>query len=94
MIDDIAVRAEKHLLDDRGPFFVLRCYLEPSEYRKEIDAVCASMGKARYGVASKLPLPVGSVFNGRPFECAIDSGASARAFNFKHQGGMVYGKTG
>ena len=28
MIADMAYRAEKHMLDDRGPFFVLRIYLE------------------------------------------------------------------
>jgi hypothetical protein len=28
MIADMANRAEKHMLDDGGPFFVLRIYLE------------------------------------------------------------------
>ena len=46
MLDSMAERAEKHLLNDRGPFFVLRCYLETGEYRKEIDAVMRKHGQS------------------------------------------------
>jgi hypothetical protein len=33
MIDDLAKRAEEHLLNDGGPFLVLRAYFETGEYR-------------------------------------------------------------
>ena len=46
MIAAMSYRAEKHLLDDRGPFFVLRIYLENGEYRKEIDAVMRKHGQS------------------------------------------------
>jgi hypothetical protein len=46
MIADMAYRAEKHLLDDRGPFFVLRMYFQTGQYRKEIDAVIEKHGQS------------------------------------------------
>lgn len=46
MIASMAYRAEKHLLDDRGPFWVLRIYLETGQYRKEIDAVMRKHGQS------------------------------------------------
>ena len=46
MIADMAARAEKHLLDDRGPFFVLRIYFETGEYREELDAVMRKHGQS------------------------------------------------
>jgi hypothetical protein len=46
MIADMAYRAEKHMLDDRGTFFVLRIYLETGEYRHEIDAVMRKHGQS------------------------------------------------
>ena len=46
MIAGMAYRAEKHMLDDRGPFFVLRIYLETGEYRQEIDAVIRNHGQS------------------------------------------------
>jgi hypothetical protein len=46
MVADMAYRAEKHLLDDRGPFFVLRIYLATGPYRKEIDAVMRKHGQS------------------------------------------------
>ena len=46
MIADMAYRAETHMLDDRGPFFVLRIYLETGEYRQEIDAVMRKHGQS------------------------------------------------
>ena len=46
MIADLSRIAEKHLLDDRGPFFVLRIYLETGEYRKEIDAMMKQHGQS------------------------------------------------
>ena len=46
MIADMAYRAEKHMLDDRGPFFVLRVYFETGEYRQEIDAVMRKHGQS------------------------------------------------
>jgi hypothetical protein len=45
MIDDLAKRAEEHLLNDGGPFLVLRAYFETGEYRKEIDAVMRKHGQ-------------------------------------------------
>ena len=36
MIASMAYRAEKHLLDDRGPFFVLRIYLETANTEKRL----------------------------------------------------------
>jgi hypothetical protein len=39
MIADMAYRAEKHMLDDRGPLFVLRIYFATGEYRHEIHAM-------------------------------------------------------
>ena len=42
---DIAARAERHLLNDDGPFFVLRAYLETGEYNAEIDAVMRKYGQ-------------------------------------------------
>ena len=46
MITDLSERAERHLLDDRGPFFVLRTYLETGQHRKEIDAVMKKHGQS------------------------------------------------
>ena len=37
MIADMAYRAEKHMLDDRGPFFVLRIYLGGCEFRRFLN---------------------------------------------------------
>jgi hypothetical protein len=48
MIEDMCRRAEKHFLDDRGPFFVLRIYLENGQYRNEIDAVMRKHGQAPF----------------------------------------------
>jgi hypothetical protein len=45
MLAKMATRAEKHLLDDRGPFFVLRIYFETGDYREEIDAVMRKHGQ-------------------------------------------------
>jgi hypothetical protein len=46
MTADMTYRAEKHMLDDRGPFFVLRIYFETGEYRQEIDAVMRKHGQS------------------------------------------------
>jgi hypothetical protein len=46
MLAAMAYRAERHLLDDRGPFFVLRIYLETGEYRNELDAVMRKHGQS------------------------------------------------
>jgi len=40
MIADLSERAERHLLDDRGPFFVLRAYLKTgTEYDRFLDNI-------------------------------------------------------
>ncbi len=46
MIADIAARAEKWLLDDGGPFFVLWSYFPTGQYRQEIDAVMLRHGQS------------------------------------------------
>jgi hypothetical protein len=46
MIEDMCRRSEKHFLDDRGPFFVLRIYLENGQYRNEIDTVMRKHGQS------------------------------------------------
>jgi hypothetical protein len=48
MITDLSERAERHFLDERGPFFVLRSYLETGEYRTEIDAVMKKHGQSPF----------------------------------------------
>jgi len=48
MLEDMCRRAEKHFLDDRGPFFVLRIYLETGQYRNEIDAVMRKHGQSPF----------------------------------------------
>lgn len=48
MIADLCARAERHLLDDRGPFFVLRIYLETGQYRKQLDAVMRKHGQSPF----------------------------------------------
>ena len=49
MIASLAARAERHLLDDRGPVFVLRAYLETGQFRREIDAVIRKHGQSPLG---------------------------------------------
>jgi hypothetical protein len=46
MIADIAARAEKWLLEDGGPFFVLWSYFATGQYRYEIDAVMRQHGQS------------------------------------------------
>jgi hypothetical protein len=46
MITALSERAERHLLNDDGPFFVLRIYLETGQYRREIDAVMMKHGQS------------------------------------------------
>jgi hypothetical protein len=46
MLKFMADKAEKHLLEERGPFFVLRMYLESGEYRREIDAMIRRHGQS------------------------------------------------
>jgi hypothetical protein len=46
MIENMCCRAEKHFLDDRGPFFVLRIYLETGQYRKQMDALMTKYGQS------------------------------------------------
>jgi hypothetical protein len=46
MIADLAARAEKWLLDERGPFFVLWTYFATGQYRHEIDAVMRKHGQS------------------------------------------------
>ncbi len=46
MIAFLSVTAERHLLDQRGPFFVLGAILETGDYRKEIDAVMRKHGQS------------------------------------------------
>jgi hypothetical protein len=48
MMQDMCHRAEKHFLDDRGPFFVLRLYLANGQYRDEIDAVMRKHGQSAF----------------------------------------------
>jgi hypothetical protein len=48
MIGTLSERAERNLLDERGPFFVLRSYLGTGEYRKEIDAVMKKNGQSPF----------------------------------------------
>jgi hypothetical protein len=48
MIANLSARAEQHLLDDRGPFFVLRIYFETGQYRREIDAVIRKHGQSPF----------------------------------------------
>jgi hypothetical protein len=48
MIADLSARAERHLLDERGPFFVLRIYLETGQYRNELDAVMRKHGQSSF----------------------------------------------
>ena len=48
MIVDLSARAERHLLDDRRPFFVLRIYLETGQHRNELDAVMRKHGQSPF----------------------------------------------
>lgn len=46
MIANIVARAEKWLLDDRGPFFVLWSYFATGQYHHEINAVMRKHGQS------------------------------------------------
>ena len=45
MLAFVGSQAEKHLIDDRGPFFVFRMYLESGEFREKLDAVMRKHGQ-------------------------------------------------
>ncbi len=46
MLAFMAKQAERHLLDERGPFFVLRLYLESGQYRNEVDTIMRQHGQS------------------------------------------------
>jgi hypothetical protein len=80
MIADMAYRAEKHMLDDRGPFFVLRIYFETGEYRQEIDAVIGSTGSHRSRDGPKSPLRAALAWSAALSDCGIGYGLRATGY--------------
>jgi hypothetical protein len=80
MIPDLSDRAERSLLDERGPFFILRIYFETGQCRKEFDAVMTKHGQSRFGDAPKPQLPAALASSAMQFACAIGCAEKSRIF--------------